>query len=300
MKKSAFFLLIVGVGLMFSACKKEYSVENANVTTANFTAVINGVEWSAAKTSEGATLAQGMLNITGISSDSQEISITLTDTTLGVHNLTPQTSSLAVYGFIDSSYTTNFSTSAGADTTQSGGEVTLTAIDQVTQTVSGTFAFKVYRTSDGTSKTVATGVFSHIPYTTSLPGTAPTDTVTASIDGTPFNSASIQVSSANELTIQGSTSNGNQSIFLIVPGNAPVGNHAFTTAAPAYTALYDFVGSNGGITAAPATAGTINILENNAGISRMRGTFSFTTTDQTSANGNHAITSGFFSVYYGQ
>jgi hypothetical protein len=65
-------------------------------------------------------------------------------------------------------------------------------------------------------------------------------------------------------------------------------------------AVYDFVGSNGNNTAAPANAGTINILENNAAISRIRGNFSFTTTDGASGNSNHAVTGGFFSVYYGQ
>lgn len=296
MKKRAILLILIS-GLIFSACKKEYSVENANITTANFTAVINGVEWSASKTNEGATLAQGMLNIYGISPDSQEISITLTDTTLGVHALSPQTSSLAIYGFIDSSYTTNFSTSAGTDTTQAGGEVTLTAIDQLTKTVSGTFAFKVYRASDGAQRTIATGVFSNIPYTTTLPGTAPTDTVTASIDGAQFASTSIQASTSGaQLTILGSISSGSQSIALIFPANAPVGSHALTTAAPAYSAVYDFVSSSSN-TAAPANAGAINILENNTSTSRIRGSFSFTTSD---AGNNHAVTGGYFSVYYGQ
>ena len=303
MQKSPIFLALLFSGWIFSACKKETSIENAGNTTANFTAVINGVQWSAAKTSEGATLLQGLLNITGISLDSQEISITLTDTSLGVHTLSPQTTSLAVFGYIDSSYTTNFSTSQGADSTQAGGEVTLTAINQLNNTVSGTFAFTVYRTTDGTQRTIASGVFNNIPYTTTLPGSNPGDTVTAQIDGAAFTGQSIQASTLdNQLTILGSTSNASQSIALIIPANATVGSHALTPsgASPAYMAVYDFVGSNGNNTAAPANAGTINILENNTAASRIRGNFSFTTTDGTSGNSNHAVTSGFFSVYYGQ
>jgi hypothetical protein len=244
-----------------------------------------------------------MLNVTGISADSREISITLTDTSLGVHMLNPKTPSLAVFGYIDSSYTTNFSTSQGADSTQAGGEVDLTAINTLTKTVSGTFSFEVYRTSDGTQRTIASGVFSNIPYTSTLPGSNPGDTVTATIDNTAFTSQSIQASTTgNQLTILGSNSSGGQSIALVLPTNATIGSHALTPsgASPAYMAIYDFVGSNGGNTAAPANAGNINILENNAAISRMRGNFSFTTTDGAVGNANHAVTSGFFSVYYGQ
>lgn len=301
MKKSAILLLVLFIGGIFSACKKEYSIENANITTANFTAVINGTPWAATQGDEGATLLQGMLNITGISLDSQEISITLADTLLGVHGLGPHTPSQAIYGFIDSSFTTNFSTNQGIDSTLAGGEVDLTAINTLTQTVSGTFSLNVYRSSDGARRTIASGVFSNIPYTSTLPGSNPGDTVTASIDNTPFTSQSIQASTqGTQLTILGSTTTGTQSIALIFPTNAPVGSHALTTAgvAPAYAAVYDFVGSNGSNTAAPASAGTINILANNASTSRVSGNFSFTTTD--AALGDHTVTSGFFSVYYGK
>ncbi|HEV2478781.1 MAG TPA: DUF6252 family protein [Puia sp.] len=303
MKTSKILLLIFFGGWIFSACKKEYSIENATITTANFTAVINGTQWAATTAAEGATLLGGMLNVTGISADSQEISITLTDTSLGVHTLSPQTSSLAVLGFIDSSYTTNFSTSQGTDSTQAGGEVDLTQINTLTKTVSGTFSFKVYRSSDGAQRTIASGIFSNIPYTSTLPGSNPGDTVTASIDNAAFTGESIQASiTDNQLTILGSTSTGTQSVALIFPANATIGSHALTPsgASPAYMAVYDFVGASGGNTAAPANAGTINILENNAATSRIRGNFSFTTTDSTGSSTNHAITGGFFSVYYGK
>jgi Family of unknown function (DUF6252) len=303
MQKSAIFFVMLFSGWIFSSCKKETSIENAGNANANFTAVINGVEWSAAKTSEGATLLQGMLNITGISADSEEISITLTDTTLGLHTLSPQTTSLAAYGSIDSSSGATFSTSQGTDSTQAGGEVTLTAINTLNNTVSGTFSFTVYRTSDGTQRTITSGVFTNIPYTSTLPGSAPGDTVNAIIDGATFTSQSIQASVTDaQLTILGSTSNASQSVALIVPTNATVGSHALTPSGgtPAYLAVYDFVSPSGNNTAAPASTGSVNILENNAATSRIRGSFSFTTTDGTTGNSNHTVASGYFSVYYGQ
>jgi hypothetical protein len=297
------FLLLLFCGWIFSACKKEYSIENASNTTADFTAVIDGTQWAATRATEGATLLQGMLNVTGISVDSQEISITLTDTSLGVHTLSPQTSSLAVFGYIDSAYTTNFSTSQGSDASQSGGEVNLAEINTLTKTVSGTFEFKVFRSSDGKQRTVASGIFKNIPYTSTLPGSNPGDTVTASIDNAAFASQSIQASiTDDQLTILGSTSSGTQSVALIIPANATVGSHALTPTggSPAYMAIYDFVGTTGSNTAAPANAGTVDILENNAATSRIRGNFSFTTASGVSGNTDHTVTSGFFSVYYGK
>lgn len=299
-------LLFLFFGWIFSACKKEYSIENGGNTTASFTAVINGAQWAATPATEGAILAQGMLNVTGISVDSQEISITLTDTMLGVHTLSPRTSSLAIFGYIDSAYTTNFSTSQGADSTQSGGEVDLTEINTLTKTVSGSFAFTVYRSSDGKQVAVTSGIFKNIPYTSTLPGSNPGDTVTASIDNAAFASQSIQASVSNglsepQLTILGSSSDGSQSVELVFPANATVGSHALTPTGtePAYMCVYDFL-ANGGNTAALANAGNINILENNAATSRVRGNFSFTTTDPNPGNTNHVVTGGFFSVYYGK
>jgi len=303
MNRTTIFLLLLSTGLLFSACKKEYSIENATITTADFTAVIDGRAWAATRATEGATLLQGMLNVTGISVDSEEISITLTDTSLGVHTLSPATSSLAVLGYIDSAYTTNFSTSQGADATQSGGQVDLTEISTLNHTVSGTFSFTVYRTSDHTQRTITTGVFKNIPYTSTLPGNNPGDTLTATIDNGAFTSQSIQASVTDTvLTILGSTSNGSQSIALVLPTNATIGNHALTApgVTPAYTAIYDFVVTGGANTAALGNAGNINILVNNAATSRMRGNFSFTAMDPAPATTTHTVTSGYFSVYYGQ
>jgi Family of unknown function (DUF6252) len=302
MKKTYLFLIVAFVGLGISSCKKETSIESGPPTS-NFTALINGVQWTSAKATEGATLVQGMLNITGISADSQEVSITLTDTALGVYNLSPTSSSLAVYGYVDSSSATTYSTGLGANSTQSGGTVTLTAVNRVTNTVSGIFAFNVYRSLDGQQRTITSGVFNNIPYSTNLPASGPGDTVTATIDGTAWAGQSIQASALDaQLTITGTSSNGSQAVALIIPTSAPVGTHALTPSgsSPVYMCVYDFVSTGGNNTAAPADAGSINILENNTTTSRISGTFAFSTADGTIGNSNHSITSGYFSVYYGQ
>jgi Family of unknown function (DUF6252) len=302
MKKTYTFLIVALIGWSLSACKKETSVETGSAT-ANFTALINGIQWTSARTTEGATLVQGMLNITGISADSQEISITLTDTALGVYTLSPVTSSLAVYGYIDSSNADAFSTSQGVDSTQSGGKVTLTQVNRTNNTVSGTFSLTVYRSSDGQQRSITSGVFNNISYATSVPAGTPGDTLTATIDGVAWTGQAVEASALqSQLTILGSSSDASESIALILPTNTTVGVHALTPSgsAPVYMGVYDFVSSSGNNTAAPASTGSVNILENNTSTSRMSGTFTFTTADPTSGNSNHSITSGFFSVYYGQ
>lgn len=298
--KKYIFLVVTLIGLGITSCKKEYSIENSSAAT-NFTAVINGVQWNALRSEEGATLSGGMLNITGIASDSEEISITLTDTALGVYSLSPTSTSLAAYGWVDSASTATFSTSQGADSIQSGGIVTLTQINQASGTVSGTFSFTVYRSSDGGQRSITSGVFTNIPYTTNLPASSsPTDTLTATINGTAWTGQSIQASSLDDqLTILGSSSNGSQSVAILVPANATAGTYAMTPTggSPTYMGVYDYIASGGSNTADPAISGTITIAQNNTSTSRISGSFSFNTGLGTA---NNAITSGYFSVYYGQ
>ena len=301
MKKQLIYILLLVAGWGVSSCKKELSIENAGTqSTANFTALVNGVQWSAVPTQEGATILQGMINITGISADSEEITMTITDTALGTYILTPRTASLAAYGNVDSSGVAVFSTSQG-DSSQAGGEVTVTAIDRVAQTISGTFSFKVYRSSDDQQRTITSGVFNQIPYTASLPANDPGDTLTADIDNSAFTAESIQASSfGSQITIVGSLSNGNQSIALILPSFVTPGTYNMnpTGGTVTYMGIYDEI-VNGNNSADPASSGTITILQNNTSASRLRGTFQFNTTDLP-PHPSHSLTDGFFSVYYGQ
>lgn len=302
MKKQLIYIVLLLAGWSVSSCKKETSIENSNNNpSANFTAMVDGVRWSASLTDEGATILQGMINITGISADSQEITMTLTDTATGTYTLSPRTTSLAAYGNVDSSSAAVFSTSQGTDSAQAGGEVTVTQIDKVNKTISGTFAFKVYRSSDGQQRTITSGVFNQIPYTATLPASSPGDTLTASIDNAAFTAESIQAQSLDgQVTIVGSLSDGNQSIALILPDFVGAGTYAMTPSggSPTYMAIYDEI-INGNNSADPASSGTIVILSNNTSTSRLRGTFQFTTTG-VAPRPSHSLTNGFFSVYYGQ
>ncbi len=147
------------------ACHKYTSIENGRGLAADMVATINGMSWEAADSTQSATVSQGLVTISGISGNGQEISITLNDTVVGLYVLNQTSASLAIYANLDSVGGYAYSTNQGSDTSQAGGTVNVISIDPVRRTISGIFDFKVYRNSDGTQKDITSGVFYNIPYT---------------------------------------------------------------------------------------------------------------------------------------
>jgi hypothetical protein len=302
MKKAIVFALMMLGCCWISSCKKETSIENGSAVGGNFTAVINGVPWAAAASQEQATLTQGMINITGVSTDNREISISIIGIGTGDYVLNAQTPSIAAYADLDSSELYAYSTSQSSDTAMAGGTVTISSVDTVGKTVTGAFSFNVFRTVDGQHKGITSGVFNRIPYTTSLPAGNPTDTVTAAIDGGDWAAQSIQASALDgTLTLVGALTDGSQSLALIFPDYSTPGTYPLTagTAIPSYLAVYNEV-INGSNTTEPGTSGSITVLTNNTSTMRMTGTFQFSTNEMNAAGTLHSITNGYFSVYYGQ
>src|ERR1700755_3067444 len=74
-----FLVILLGTTLLFS-CRKETSVENPKGLQGDFTAVINGQQWIASDTARGATILAGLINISGVSADNKQLSITLSAT----------------------------------------------------------------------------------------------------------------------------------------------------------------------------------------------------------------------------
>ena len=300
MNKAFICTLVLLSAWGLSSCKKETSIENGNSVGGNFVARIDGTPWAAATNAEQVTMVQGLINITGVSSDNREISMTLTDTVEGQYILNQQTTSLAAYMNIDSSDLYAFSTNQGSNSSQAGGVVTVTQIDRVNRTMTGTFSFVVYRSIDGRQHTITSGIFNKLPYSTRLPASAPGDTLQAVIDGSAWTAVSIQASvNAGELSIEGSVSDGSKSIGLLLPFGVAAGTYPLDGSNPQFVGVYSalanttnfgFVSSNG----------TITVLSNDTAAKRIRGTFQFTATSPTVGNtGTHSIASGMFSVYYG-
>jgi hypothetical protein len=147
------------------ACHKYTSIENGRGLAADMVATINGVPWEAADSTQSAIVSQGLVTVSGISGNGEELSITLNDTVVGLYVLNQTSASLAIYASLDSVGGYAYSTNQGSDTSQAGGTVNVISIDPVNRTISGIFDFKVYRNSDGTQKDITSGVFYNIPYT---------------------------------------------------------------------------------------------------------------------------------------
>jgi len=296
--KKAILVLLVGFWCI-SSCRKEYSYEGGYVQTANFTAQIDGAHWQSATSTEQATMIQGLINITGISTDNLEISMTLSGTGTGTYYLSQRSASLATYANIDSSFLYAFTTNEAPDTAQAGGQVTITEIDQTNQTISGTFSFNAYRTVDGTQKTITQGVFTKIPYSSTQPTTTNGDTLTANIDARGWVGKSIQAAvNAGELTIVGSSADGSQSVGLLMPANTTPGTYPLDGTNPSYLGVYTVL-VNANTTGLVSVSGTVTVTQNNTTTSRITGTFTFSAADPSNPTTVHYVTSGVFSVYYG-
>jgi hypothetical protein len=289
-------MITAAVLLSSVSCRKETSIEHKDGLAGTFTATIDGVGWIAADSTKGATILEGVMNITGISLDNKQISITLNDTLTGVYTLSQVSASLAAYADNDSADNYAYATNQGIDSSQAGGLVTITEIDKVNRTITGTFAFKVYRDIDHHQKTITEGVFYKLPYASTLPpADNSVDTMRAVIDGVSWKAQSIIATNFSpQLVINGSALNGSQSISLIMPLDVRPGSYAIDPTGLVYIAVYipsvniSRVGSGG----------TLEILENDAGTQRVRGNFNFVAPEPLDPTTQNHITSGYFSVKY--
>src|SRR5579863_8246271 len=86
----------------FLGCHKYTSIENGKGLAADMLATIDGMQWAAADSTTSAVVSQGLVTISGISANGQEISITLNDTIVGLYALNQTSGSLAIYANLDS------------------------------------------------------------------------------------------------------------------------------------------------------------------------------------------------------
>jgi hypothetical protein len=292
-----FFHIIMALTVLtLFSCRKETSVERNN-TAGSFMATIDGTQWIAADTLKSATILGGLINLTGISADNKQLSITLNDTIPGVYTLNQSSTSIAAYANNDSSNLYAYTTNQGIDSTQAGGTVTVVNIDAVNKTITGTFAFNVYRDIDGKQRSITDGIFYKLPYTTSLPTASQGDTMNAVIDGQAWSAKSIVASNvSNTLIINGSALNGAQAVSLLMPLGVQVGGpYTLDYTAFTYYGIYSPVVTQG----FASTSGHLTILVNDPVSKRVKGNFDFLASDPTGMSSQtHQLTSGYFSVVY--
>jgi hypothetical protein len=286
--------------LPFFSCQKELSYEGGpppvQEALGDFRAKIDGVQWVAADSAKGAAILGGLINISGTSSDNKQISMTLDDTVTGIYTLNQVSTSLGAYADQDSSGIYAFTTDQGVDTSQAGGIVTLTEIDKVNKTISGTFSFKVYRNLDSRGKSITEGVFNKLPYESALPPANNGDTMRCTINGTPWVGQSIQATELlPSISISGSHLDGSQLVDLIFPANTGPGSYPMSVSGLTYFGIYTPSATGGALA---SNAGTLTILQNDAVNRRISGTFFFDATFPGLGGITDHLTSGYFSVSY--
>ena len=291
-----FFHIVVSVlaVLAFFSCRKETSIENPlKDVSGTFVAEIDGVHWEAADSMRAAAIVAGVINISGVSADNKQISITLNDTVTGVYALSLLTTSSGLYR--DNTSGQSFVTHGCNDTSLAGGQVTVTEIDRVNQTISGTFSFNAYNDDYGKEVKVTNGEFEHIPYTSSLPPADAGDTMSATLNNNFWTAGAIQgIAIDNQLVIAGSSLNGLNAVSLFMPADIVPGSYTLDYSSDTYFAAY-FPTVNVSLM---SFSGNLVIQEHDLANKRIVGKFDFQAADPTGQGQALPVTGGYFSVQY--
>lgn len=310
--KSSNLLIILSVfaGLLLG-CGKELSEENGNTpgtpggpgggtgqVSGDFRAKINGEQWIANKAA-GAQRMNGLISLMGLNTQGRQVIITVSDS--GAKTYTLNSNALGYGAFVDSTDANRnaFTTNQSDQDSLAGGTVTITRIDEVNKTISGTFAFKVYRMQDGKKKTFTEGRFSNISYGTTLPPANTSDTFRVKLDGTAWVGASLTIiNTFGKINLTSSDASNTKNVGLSINEAITVGNNYTWSNFGDNMAIYNAVVSNPPVTYM-GNGGNLTILEHNTTTRRLRGTFNFVAnTFPTPTPPSKTFTEGYFSVKY--
>lgn len=289
--------------LLFQSCQKEISDESGNNNfTGDFRAKIEGTQWVANK-GAGASRMQGLINISGYSTDKKYITITLSDS--GVHRYTLSDATLNAAAYIDSTLPNPiaFTTNQGVYPTESGGEVNITSIDTVNKKMSGTFTFNVFRMMDGLKRSITEGSFTNLTYTTTLPPANATDTFRVKIAGTQWNPPTIFAVRApavpplpSTIAVSGTDATASKVVGLIFPSDITPGTYTLDFFGGTYIGQYN--PNNNPQNSQASVSGTLEILSHNTSTKRIRGNFNFRAEELLNPLAFTLLTEGYFSVTY--
>lgn len=242
---------------------------------------------------------QGLINISGRSADKKYLTITLADS--GVHRYILADDAWNAAALVDSNEANLFSytTNQGEYPRQAGGEVTITSIDTDKKTISGHFAFKVFREMDGGQKTITEGSFTNLPYTTTLPPASAKDTFQVKIDGASWTPQSITgavIPMMNQIAINAANAAGTKAVGLVFPSTITPGSYTLDLFGGTYIGQYN--PDSNPAHAKASVSGTLTIAEHNTATRRIRGHFNFRGEELLSPQNFAVISDGYFSVGY--
>jgi hypothetical protein len=280
------YFLLVALGL--ASCQKE--IPNINAPIGNFRARINGTQWIATA-STSATMNSGIITLTGVG-NRKSLTIVLLGNAPGTYALNDTSFNNAAY--IDSTNSGGgFSTAQGGSAV-AGGQVIITRIDNTAKTITGTFSFKTFRSSDSSKADFTEGIFENIKFTSQFiaPGPATTDTLTAVVAANTFTATTITAVANGSNISAGGIASGGRSIAIILPLNITAGMYTIGGTGSNITATY-----TNGTSLSMSLTGSLNVIQHDSVTKRLRADFNFTAADIiTSAT--TTVTQGYLSVVH--
>jgi len=278
------------VSVLFTSCSDD---EPGNVPVApagKIIATVGGTPW---ESTGAAIINNNSISVGGESNGNAIQATVLKDDVVGTYEVkgigalttfTPE--AMVAYGTSGSVA----STSMYFDNDVAIGTVTITEIDEVNKTVSGTFYSKVKSYTLGTIIEITAGSFTKIPYVTE----SSQNTMSAKIDGVQFNShVVISASAMGTLVLNGQTLGGQQIITISVPEAIAVGTFAFGELGSDQYTTYSANGET-----YTSISGELKITAHNKTTKHIEGTFTFTAEHFLLEEGNVSATEGIFSVNY--
>jgi hypothetical protein len=290
MKTIKFLTYLILPFLAFTSCQKD--IPDINALTGNFRAKINGTQWRATA-SASATMNSGIITLTGVG-NRKSLNIVLLGNAPGTYILNDTTFNNASYTDSTNSSGAAFSTNQGGAAV-AGGQVTITRIDNVAKTMTGTFSFKTFRASDSIHADFTEGIFEDIKFTSQVIAPGPvnaTDTLNAVVEGNTFNATAVSgVLSGTTITVGGIAAGG-KAIAIIIPSTVTPGTYLIGPMGSNITATY-----TNGSSISMSVTGALNVIQHDSATKRLQANFNFTAADiVTSAT--TVITQGYISVVH--
>jgi hypothetical protein len=295
-------IFIISISFGTTSCQKEFSlssVDSSKITppppppgsvSGSFTATIDGVKFVADK-GASASRVTDVIAIIGMSNSGEQIILRVADS--GIHKYSLDINTMTNAGVYLKGTENAYSTVEGSTAAQSGGTLSITSIDTIKKTLSGTFSMKVYRQFDGKQKNITEGVFTNIQYeTTAIPANG-LDTFRVKVDGVQFPVVSITgLALYGRIDLSASTQSYAKTVGVSINENITTGTYTFSTFSD-YIGQYN-IGMSSMMT---ANSGTLTILEHNQSTKRIRGNFNFSAKEILGTN-SASLTEGYFSVVY--
>ncbi|WP_339834343.1 DUF6252 family protein [uncultured Flavobacterium sp.] len=302
MKKSIFFksLIVLFTIVSFISCETEpldpaidltalnpNNPNNPNNPVGSFTAKIDGQLWTAQST---AALIGGNLmaiNATIGGDTGESFSFLIDGVATGTY---PANENILTYSPAGTDF--GWSSLNFNNPTENTGSITITSINTVNKTISGTFSFKGYWSDDTPNiapKNITEGVFTNITYEDYLDTN--NDTFFAKINGTEFVETDILAVTVNGVIGIGAANTNDQSITIGVDENITPGTYTITgdIATDMVQATYKLNNT----TSLMSNSGTVTITS--ITLDRVIGTFSFNVVNGSTP---YVITEGAFDVEY--